>query len=144
MMRTPALLATLVLAGAGLAACSQPAKPVTSLADLPAPYNTADLVNGKTKFGECRSCHTIKAGGPNGKGPNLHGIFGRKAGSLKGFKYSEPVKKAGFAWEYDHLDKWLQKPKEFLPGTKMAFKGFPDQKDRTDVIAYLALESAKD
>jgi cytochrome c len=127
-----------------LGACGKPpAAPVTSVADLPAPYNTADLENGRLQFAQCKSCHTLKAGGPNGKGPNLHGVFGRKAGSVKGFKYSEAVKNAGFSWEYQHLDGWLAKPKEYLPRTKMSFKGIPDPKNRIDVIGYLAVESAK-
>ena len=126
-----------------LSACGKTAPPVASVADLPAPYNTADLENGRLKFAECKSCHTIKAGGPNGKGPNLHGVFGRKAGTLKGFKYSDAVKKAGFDWDYEHLDGWLAKPKAYLPGTKMSFKGVPDPKDRIDVIGYLAVESAR-
>jgi len=134
----------LIVAGClALTACGPKEKPVASLADLPAPYNAADVARGKVLWAQCRSCHTLTRDGPNGKGPNLHGIFGRKVGTSKGFKFSEPVKKAGFVWEYDHLDQWLQKPKDFIPGTKMSFKGFADAADRRDVIAYLALETSK-
>ena len=111
------------------------------LASLPAPYNTGDLENGQRKFGLCRSCHTIVPGGANMTGPNLHGVFGRKAGAVADYKYSDAVKNAGFVWDGEHLDKWLAQPRTFLPGTKMSFAGLPDQKDRIDLIAYMKVES---
>ncbi len=114
-----------------------------ALAALPAPYNAADLDNGQRKFALCRSCHTITAGGPNMTGPNLHGVFGRTIGTAPKFNYSEPVKAAGFAWDADHLDKWLADPRGFLPGNRMTFVGVKDAKDRTDLIAYLMIETAR-
>lgn len=111
------------------------------LASLPAPYNTADLENGRRKFGMCRSCHTIAPGGANLTGPNLHGVFGRKAGALETYNYSDVVKTAGFVWDAEHLDKWLAEPRTFLPGTKMSFAGLKNEKDRVDLIAYLKVET---
>ncbi|CAN7302581.1 cytochrome c family protein [Phenylobacterium sp. LjRoot164] len=111
------------------------------LASLPAPYNTADIDNGKAKFAMCRSCHTIVEGGANLTGPNLHGVFGRKAGALENYKYSEAVKNAGFVWDAEHLDKWLAEPRTFLPGTKMTFAGLKSEKDRIDLIAFLKVET---
>src|SRR4051794_9393714 len=59
-----------------------------SLAPMPAPDTTADPENGKRKFGQCRSCHTIEQGGGNMTGPNLWGVVGRKAASEAGYSYS--------------------------------------------------------
>ena len=112
------------------------------LASLPAPYNAADLANGEKQFGKCRSCHTIEAGGPNRTGPNLHGVFGRKAGTLPKFAYSDVLVQAGWIWDQSKLDGWLANPREFLPGTKMSFAGLADADDRRDVIGYLSVESA--
>jgi len=112
------------------------------LASLPAPYSAADLSNGEAKFGLCRSCHTIEAGGANMTGPNLHGVVGRKAGSAPGFKYSDALKAAGITWDAQHLDAWITKPSALVPGTKMTFPGLSDAKDRTDVIAYLMVNAA--
>jgi cytochrome c len=145
---------TLAFAGLALAACGQsssqsdqsaPAAPVqptadqvkTLLAALPAPYSTGDLVNGKSKFTQCAACHTTAEGGPNLTGPNLHGIFGRKAGSLPDFAYSDALKTAGWTWDADRINTWITNPHAVLATTKMSFVGLKDAKDRTDVIAYL-------
>jgi cytochrome c len=115
----------------------------TALAALPAPFNAADLANGKKKFVQCSSCHTIKEGGANLTGPNLHGIFGKKIGEVPEFKYSEAAQAADFVWDGHKLDEWLTKPRDFLPGTKMSFPGMKEANDRRDVIAYLMIETAK-
>jgi cytochrome c len=117
------------------------AEKAAALAALPAPYNTGDLSNGQSKFALCRSCHTITEGGPDLTGPNLYGVFGRQAGSKAGYAYSDAVRAAGFAWDAEHLDKWLSNPREFMPGTKMTFAGLHDPKDRIDLIAYLKVET---
>jgi len=111
------------------------------LASLPAPYNAADTENGKRKFALCSSCHTITEGGPNMTGPNLYGIIGRKAGSHEGYAYSDALKGAGFVWDAAHIDTWITDPKAMLPGNKMTFLGLKEAKDRTDVIAYLMVET---
>ena len=149
-------LIVLTITGLALAACSQeasqePARPTRPaltaeqktalLATLPAPYHTADLANGQRVFARCRSCHTITEGGPNMTGPNLYGVFGRTAGAADGYNYSAAVKQAGFVWDADHLNNWLENPRTFLKGTKMSFAGIPDATDRRDVIAFLKVET---
>ncbi|MDD3836573.1 MAG: cytochrome c family protein [Phenylobacterium sp.] len=114
----------------------------TALAALPAPYNEADYENGRRKFGLCRSCHTIEAGGPNMTGPNLHGVFGRNAAAVEGYNYSDVLKASDITWGPEPLNEWLTKPQEFLPGNKMTFVGLKDPNDRRDVIAYLMVETA--
>lgn len=125
-----------------------PARPAMSdaerqavLISLPAPYNEADLENGRRVFARCRSCHTLPEGGTNMTGPNLWGVFGREAGSHPGFRYSEALQAADFRWEAEPLDQWLAAPREFLPGNRMAFAGIPDAADRRDLIAYLKVET---
>ena len=110
-----------------------------ALAALPAPYNTADLTNGESKFALCSTCHTLPKGGPNMTGPNLYGVFGRKAATAPNFTYSDVLKASGWTWDAARVDTWITDPKAALPGTKMTFAGFKDPKDRTDVIAYVMI-----
>jgi len=110
-------------------------------AALPAPYNTADLDNGQSKFALCQTCHTLVKGGPNMTGPNLYGIFGSKAGAVPNFAFSDQMKAAGWTWDAAKIDTWITDPKAMLPKTKMTFPGFKDPKDRTDVIAYLMVNT---
>jgi len=112
------------------------------LASLPAPYNAADVENGKKKFGLCRSCHTNVEGGANMTGPHLYGVFGRTAGTVEGFNYSDGLKKAGFAWTPEKLEQWLPDPKVVIPDSKMSpVLALKDPKDKTDVIAYLMVST---
>ena len=110
-------------------------------AALPAPYHAADIANGESKFALCQTCHTVVEGGPNMTGPNLHGVFGRKAASIAGFNYSDALKASGWTWDAAHVDTWITDPKAALPGAKMTFAGLKDPKDRTDLIAYLMIRT---
>ncbi len=101
----------------------------TALAD-------GDAVKGKKVFAKCMACHAVEAG-KNKVGPTLHGIIGRKAGTVEGFTYSDAMKNAGITWNEAELDKYLTNPKKDIPGNKMAFPGLPKPDDRANVIAYL-------
>jgi cytochrome c len=95
-----------------------------------------DPEKGKKVFAKCMACHTLEAG-KNKVGPSLHGIIGRKSGSVEGFTYSDAMKNAGVTWDEAELDKYLTAPKKEIPGNKMAFPGLPKADDRANVIAYL-------
>lgn len=101
------------------------------------PCVAADAAAGKTVFNRCHICHTLEAGGRNGVGPNLHGLFGRKAGAVEHFKYSEAMKNSGIVWDRATLEKYLRDPKEFVPGTRMAFPGIESDEEIADLLVYL-------
>ncbi len=112
------------------------------LSQLPAAYQNADLSNGEAKFAVCRTCHTTAQGAGDMIGPNLWGIFGRKAGSEPGFSYSDALKNAGWTWDADRINTWITNPHAVLPDTKMSFVGVPDANDRRDIIAYLKTQTS--
>jgi cytochrome c len=147
---TKRIVGLLFLATLGAAGCSgeggeEAAGPSqadqVALAALPPPWNAADVENGRRVFNQCRSCHTVAAGAPNLVGPNLHGVFQRAVGTKPDYTYSEAARGAGWRWTPAQLDGWLQDPRNFLPGTKMAFAGVKEPADRRDVIGYLLVET---
>lgn len=97
---------------------------------------------GAQVFGTCRACHTLQAGAKSGLGPNLNGLFGRKAGSLAGYNYSPALKASGIVWNAQSLDQFLAAPSTRVPGTRMVIK-VTDPAKRAALIAYLRTETSK-
>jgi cytochrome c len=105
--------------------------------DLATMMKTADIDRGMKIFKKCASCHSIGKGEAARVGPNLYGIVGRKRGSFAGFNYSQAMKEKGGNWDSESINAFITKPKEYLPGTKMAFAGLKKPQDRADVVLYL-------
>ncbi|KJA19720.1 hypothetical protein HYPSUDRAFT_44006 [Hypholoma sublateritium FD-334 SS-4] len=102
------------------------------------PFAAGDSAKGASLFKtRCAQCHTLGSGEPNKVGPNLHGIFGRKSGQVDGFSYTAANVNKGVTWDSDTLFEYLENPKKYIPGTKMAFAGLKKDKDRNDLITYL-------
>lgn len=101
------------------------------------------LTAGERTFILCAACHNLKEGEPNKVGPNLHGIFGRKAGTYEGFAYSEALKSSDIVWNETHLRNWLEKPSDYIPGTTMAFIGITKKEQQDALIEYLKKETRK-
>jgi cytochrome c len=93
---------------------------------------------GSVELQKCKICHSLDKGGPNRVGPNLFGVFGRKAGTVAGFAYSDAMKNSGIVWDNDTLAKYLRDPKESLPGNRMSFPGVKD-----DASLHALLQSLK-
>ncbi len=92
---------------------------------------------GAAELQKCKICHSLDQGGPNRVGPNLHGIFGRKAGSLSGFAYSDAIKNSGIVWDDDSLEKFLRDPRTDVPGNRMSFPGIQDGTVLDDLLTRL-------
>jgi len=95
-----------------------------------------DVEKGKKVFNKCKSCHVVDEE-KNKIGPYLVGVFGRSAGTLEDFKYSDAMKESGIVWSPETLAEYLRKPKDFIPGNKMTFVGLKKEEQITDLLAYL-------
>ncbi|GAA5864828.1 hypothetical protein JCM8547_009244 [Rhodosporidiobolus lusitaniae] len=99
------------------------------------PFEQGDASKGANLFKtRCAQCHTVEAGGV---GPALHGVFGRQSGSVESYSYTEANKKAAVHWDENTMFDYLENPKKYIPGTKMAFAGLKKAKDRNDLITWL-------
>jgi cytochrome c len=98
---------------------------------------SAEVGRGEIVAKQCMACHNFQNGGPNAIGPNLYGVVGRPRASAPGFNYSDAMKAKGGDWTIEDLNKFLTKPQDFVPGTKMTFPGVPRDTQRADLLAYL-------
>jgi len=100
-------------------------------------FAAADASRGQLLSYACAACHTFNAAGGTLIGPNLHGVFGRRAASVAGFDYSPALASSGLVWTPVSIEAWLNEPASFVTGTKMAFTGYRSAEDRRDLIVYL-------
>lgn len=97
------------------------------------------IKKGSKVFRKCKACHAVGPDAKNKVGPQLTAIIGRALGAAEGFSYSKAFQtKAGegLVWTEENMDKFLEKPRKFIEGTKMAFSGLRKEKDRKALIAY--------
>lgn len=96
---------------------------------------------GETVFKKCAACHKVGEGAKNGVGPALNGIVDATMAHADGFGYSATLAQMGAdgeVWDAAALHAFLENPKGFVKGTKMAFAGLKKPEERDAVIAYLA------
>jgi cytochrome c len=86
---------------------------------------------------KCIGCHSVSKGGKNKIGPALWGVIGRKVGSISNYKYSKAMGEFGRNWDFEAMNNFLIKPKNYIKGNKMAFAGISKEKDRASIILYL-------
>ena len=100
-----------------------------------------NIDHGKMIFKKCAACHSASKGGGNKIGPALWGVIGRKAGSIGDYKYSKAMSGFGKTWDFEAVNTFLIKPKDYVKGTKMAYAGLKKEKDRASIILYLNEQS---
>jgi cytochrome c len=102
-------------------------------------YATADAGAGERLWRQCSACHALN--GNDGVGPHLNGVVNRPKGSADGFNYSDTLASMGGEWTPENLSSFIENPREYAPGTAMAYNGMRDVEDRANLIAYLATTS---
>ena len=110
------------------------------LALAPVGAMAQDAEAGQRVFNQCRACHTINEGGRNGVGPNLHGVIGRAAGAVEGFRYSAAMREraaGGLTWTEENLLAYITDPKAVVPGGSMSYAGLRSEEQRNNLLAYL-------
>ena len=95
-----------------------------------------DPKHGERLFEECRACHTLDRS-VDSVGPDLHGVFGRRAAALDEFRYSPALKRSGITWTVETLDGYIADPQKVVPANRMPYAGMPDARDRADLIIYM-------
>jgi cytochrome c len=95
-----------------------------------------DAARGEARFQECAACHRLEAG-VNEVGPSLHGLFMRKAGELRDFRYSPAMKRSAVSWTPETLEKYIADPQAMIPANRMPYAGMTNASDRADLIAFL-------
>jgi cytochrome c len=122
-------------AACALAACSSqaPSSETSSTTAADAPKQAGAP---PAEFANCLACHSVLG---DGVGPNLHGVFGRKAGTQADFvgRYSQAMTSSGIVWDETSLDAFLAHPDAKVKGTHMLYPGLPDAARRRDLIRYL-------
>lgn len=103
--------------------------------DVAALMAAADVGAGEREWGKCRACHRLD--GSDGTGPHLDGVVGREIGTIAGFAYSDGMASHGGAWNHEELLAFLENPRGYVPGTKMAFAGIRSPEARANLIAYI-------
>jgi len=108
---------------------------IASSAAVPAAL-AQDAAAGKSSFNKCLACHAIGEDAKNKVGPQLNGLNGRKSGTAP--DYTDANKNSGITWNEAEFKDYIKDPKAKIPGTKMAFAGIKNEKEASDLWAYLA------
>jgi cytochrome c len=100
-------------------------------------YVNASAADGERLWRQCAACHQLEAGA-NATGPYLYGIVDRPKHAVEGYAYSDALLGQDGAWTPENISAFLENPRDYAPGTKMAYRGMADVEDRANLIAYLA------
>jgi len=108
-----------------------------ALAGMPVAQAADNAPPGERIFtNACSDCHTVETG-RNKRGPSLHGVIGRPAGSVAGYSYSDAMKQSGIVWTPERLTRYLAAPKADVPGTKMRMLVHPSPAEVETLISWL-------
>lgn len=117
--------------------------PIVNTEPEPTKAEVPKMDRGAMLYKRCATCHTLDEGGRNKVGPNLYGIFGAKAGNNETFNYSKVMTASEIVWTDENLAAYIQNPKTFMPGNRMAFIGIRKSEDVELVLEYMRQEMTR-
>ncbi|WP_371397080.1 cytochrome c family protein [Fretibacter rubidus] len=120
---------------------SAPAATKTAATQTAAAVAVDPMARGAKLYKRCQSCHSLEQGGRHKVGPNLWAIYGAVPGSKEGFKYSAAMSSMDIVWNDETLSGYLENPRKYLPGGKMAFAGLRKAEDRDAILAYIKAQT---
>ncbi|MCV6592807.1 MAG: c-type cytochrome [Silicimonas sp.] len=108
--------------------------------------DAATMSNGERQFmRKCSICHALEAGPSRKAGPTLHGVFGRRAGQVAGYSYSDTLTGSEIVWDGDTINALFDEgPDHYIPGSKMPMQVIAGAGDRADLIAFLKQATAEE
>ncbi len=97
------------------------------------------MSNGERQFRrKCSICHSLTVDGGRRAGPTLFGLFGRRAGTVDGYPYSQTISDLDIVWSESTIDKLFDLgPDHYVPGSKMPMQRIASPQDRNDLIEFL-------
>jgi len=110
---------------------------VLTLAAMAQAAQAQDVAAGEQSFKKCFPCHSIGEGAKNKVGPELNGLDGRHSGTAPDYNYSDANKNSGITWNEAVFKEYIKDPRAKVPGTKMIFPGIKNEKEVSDLWAYL-------
>ncbi len=104
----------------------------------------SEMGNGERQFArKCSICHSLTPDGGRRAGPTLHDIFGRKAGTLPGYLYSDTLQDSDIIWNEETINALFDEgPDHYIPGSKMPMQRITQAQDRIDLVAFLRSATA--
>jgi cytochrome c len=118
-----------------------PRKPFEAVeGEFPRRFQVSEGVDeGEREFQrKCSVCHTLEEDGRNRAGPTLFGVFGRRAGTLPGYPYSQALRESDIIWNEETIGQLFDHgPDEYVPGSKMPLQVLSSVEQREALIAFL-------
>lgn len=123
-----------------VAAASEAVEGLLASAERSFLRDPAEMTNGERQFArKCSICHTLTPDGERRAGPTLHALFGRRAGTVPGYGYSEALAESDIIWNERTINRLFEEgPDHYTPGSKMPMQRMTDPQDRRDLIEFLA------
>jgi cytochrome c len=88
-------------------------------------------------FNRCATCHATTKGAAHGLGNNLFGIYGKRAGTMPDYAYSDAMASSRIVWTSARLDAFIADPRAVVPGNRMSSAKLADRESRAAIVAYL-------